>query len=215
MYKVGIIVPVYYSDEDVASCLMKLTQCNYHNIKPTLYIPITGARESFIKDFMATYMSSYSMESDTQTDAIFSSIELEFDDTTFDPIDMINGYIAENIDLDYVAIIEPKVGFENLNWLQEFVSIFNLYDYRRRLGALCTDNKTHNIYGENLIRWPVDGEHTIVRTLDGDGFGDGVLFTELHVWKLVKGFKGKKYTDNFAHSCFKNGYLMTYVEGVR
>lgn len=210
MYKLGIFVPVYYSEEAVAKTLMRLTSMTYSKMKPSLFICVTGMRESF-RSFIEDYIAEYS--NDSQLLPIFDRIELVVDDQTFDPTGMINSVIQNHPELQYVSIVEPTVGIEDTECFSKFVTIFNDYDFRRKLGGLCTDNEKHKILGDH-IRWQVE-RNTVVRSLNGDGFGDGVLFTERTTWNKVKGFSGREYTNEFSKKCYRHGLIVTYAEGIK
>jgi hypothetical protein len=214
MYKIAILVPVYYHDEEVATCLMQLMRSNYNNIQPTLYIPITGIRESFNKSFLANYIASYSKRSEVAIDPVFDDIIPIYDNSTFDPTIMMNDIVESNDTFDYVAIVEPLISFESLNWLSDLLNIHIEYDYKRKLGAICTNNKSHKLKTSDNIRWFVD-DWIIIRSLNGDGFGNGVMLTRPVEWKLVGGLKSKDYTNTYAISCFRKNHLVVYAEGVR
>ena len=213
MYRLGIFIPVYYSEEDVAKCLMRLTELNYTGLKPSLFVCINGIRKSFESSFITDYIDTYSYSSNDPSAPIFEEVVTVTYDMTFDPSYLINGLIADHNELDCISVIEPKVNVHDLNIFQKYSELYELYDYRRNLGGLCTDNGTHNIVGD-IIRWSVEND-TIIRSLDGDGFGNGVLFTERSTWYKVDGFKGREYTNRFPKHFFRKGYLVAYTEGIR
>jgi len=210
MCNLGIFVPVYYSEESVAKTLMRLTSMSYTGIKPRLFICVTGMRESF-KSFVEAYINAYS--SDSVTIPIFDRVELIVDDLTFDPTRMINDVIHDNPDLQFISVVEPDIGIEDTECFLKFVTIYHDYDFKRKLGGVCTENAKHKILGDH-IRWQVE-HNTVVRSLDGDGFGNGVLFTERSTWKTVNGFIGRDYTNEFSKKCFRHGLLVTYAEGIK
>jgi len=213
MYNLGIFIPVYYSEEDVASILMRLTEMQYDGIIPRLFICVNGMRGSFQNTFIKDYTSKYSANSDNPVDPIFDRIEVIDDDLTFDPTGMFNDIISDDIDMRYIVVVEPKIGITDRECFSKFINIFNEYDFRRKLGGICTDSGDHHMCGDH-IRWQVDRD-IIVRSIDGDGFSNGVLMTERNTWKSVKGFNGKDYTNEFAKKCFRHGFLVTYAEGIK
>lgn len=214
MFNVVILVPVYYNEEAVAECLMQLTRCNYENIKPTLFIPVTGIRESFIDSFLSSYVEKYSKASDSSIYAMFEDIIPVFDDSSFDPSIMMNDIVSDHDEFEYISIVEPQVQFESFNWLLDLISIDTNYDHIRGLGAICTNNKTHTMKTSDKIKWTV-GDQDVIRSLDGGGFGNGIMLTTRVVWETVGGFTNKEYTNTFAISCFRNGHLVVYAEDVR
>lgn len=214
MYKVAIIIPIYYNEEEVAACMMKLTQCNYDGIIPTLYLPVTGIRSSFRDSFITNYISLYNGNSGNNSDsAIFNDIIPILDESIFDPTFMMNDIIS-NGDFEYIAIIEPSISFESLNWLHDLISIYVNYDYKRGLGAICTNNRSHTLKKTDNIKWYVD-DWSIIRSLNGDGFGNGVMLTHIDKWNIVGGFNNKNYTNTYAISCYRNGCIVVYAEDVR
>ncbi len=213
MYNLGIFVPVYYSEEEVAKILMRLTEMAYNGMRPSVFICVNGIRQSFRDTFIEDYVSKYSANSDNPVDPIFERVEVIYDDLTFDPTDMINNAISNDPDMRYVAIIEPKSGIEDRECFSKFITIFNEYDFRRKLGGICTDTGMHHMGGDH-IRWQVE-RNIVVRSLDGDGFSNGVLMTERNTWKKVNGFSGKEYTNEFSKKCFRHGFLLTYAEGIK
>lgn len=214
MYKVAIFVPVYYNEEAVATCLMKLTQCNFYEIEPTLILPITGIRESFIYSFLNKYVSTYNKISDDQIDAMFDRIITIYDNAIFDPTIMMNNFIDEHDEFDYIAVVEPEPLFEDIDWLPKLINLFNEYDYNRKLGAICTNNKSHSVSSVDRIQWFINN-HSIIRTINGEGFGNGIMLTEKDIWSLVNGFNGINYTNTYSKSCFRHGHIVVYSEEIR
>lgn len=214
MFNVSIIIPVYYNEEDVAKLLMKLTQLNYNNIHPHLYIAITGCRDSFSDTFLDDYIKRYNKQSESIV-PLFESISVLTETTLFNPSPLINSLISESdSSTDYICIIEPSTGVSDNDILQKFIQIDRDYDYKSLLGAVCSDAKQHKISNDNLIRWHVD-EISIVRTMDGNGFNNGCLFIPFAVWKKFGGFSSREYTHEFTIRCHRNNHIAVYAEGIR
>ncbi len=214
MCNVSIVIPVYYNEESVATLLMKLTQLNYTNINPHLCIAITGCRDSFGDSFLNDYIKRYDKKSDAIA-PLFDSVTVLTDTSIFNPSPLLNSLISNSLNpIDYIFIIEPSVGINDNDILQKFIHIDSEYDYKSQLGAICSDNKQHKISIDNLIRWRVD-DMSIVRSMDGNGFGNGCIFIPFTTWKKFGGFSSKDYTLEFSTRCYRNNHIVVYSEGIR
>jgi len=121
---------------------------------------------------------------------------------------MMNDFIDSN-EFDFIVTVEPLISFESLDWIKSLIQIYNEFNFN--LSGVCTNNKSHNLKYTDRVEWNTG----LFRTMNGDGFGNGVMLTTPKDIKLVGGFKTKNYTNSFSTYCFRKGNVVVYAEEIR
>lgn len=214
MSKLSIFIPVYYSEEEVARCLMRLTELNLTGINITLHICINGIRslfeDTFLKDYVSRYNKSSVQTANNTSQSSVGNIIVCTDDLTFSPLGLINDTIQEDDSIEYISILEPSYCLESEDI---FIKLISLFTDNSEISGISTDSNSHNVRGD-LIRKNVN-DMSIVNSIRGEGFSNGFLLTNRDSWSKNGGFRTRDYIDDFSKKSIRSGSLFGYVEGIR
>lgn len=209
MFKISIFIPVYYRDELVKHCLTSLKYTDTKDLHVTLNLGLNGARQSFIKDFLESYISEVK-------GTVFADVNV------FDPGEnigkgkMVNHMARTLNDFDYLVSIDSDMEMIDGGWLKNFINIFTHADMK--IGALCSNQINNSFHKISDCKKVVIEKFSVVCTPGNIGIAGGVMITPFAVWANIGGYKANKIFGNddttYATDCFIRGLVMGYVDEI-